>query len=321
MVCSICEEAGHRAPRCECVFVTETNLFLEKYWLPSEDNMEAYDERVKTWAREARFGLPVWRRLWEMMDKVLRWGTKNRDSLIALEYENIPHIGFVRPEPRTVADFKLRIANYVRPNALPEVMQRIIESSTARRAAVALAREAAIEKRVRAEAARRAREAEMMANLMAAREAREAREARRVLAREVIRRHPILEQLEAALGGDRVMDMLDQAHVQAVCALHVLLALIINTDVPAPKSKIQIQMEDNDASFIKENNCVCCMNPLKLGGVVAFGCNHVTCAECAPKVIKMVAANCPMCRQKISTIKFTRDMPTTTYNTLFSAVM
>ena len=51
MVCSICKEAGHTAPRCEGVFVTEKTLFLKKYWLPSGDTTEAYDERVKTWAR------------------------------------------------------------------------------------------------------------------------------------------------------------------------------------------------------------------------------------------------------------------------------
>lgn len=88
-----------------------------------------------------------------------------------------------------------------------------------------------------------------------------------------------------------------------------------------PNPKIRIQMEDDDTSFVKEKDCVCCMNPLNMGSIVAFGCNHVTCAECAPKVIKMVAANCPICREKITTIKFMRDMPSTTYNTLFSAVM
>ena len=320
--------------------MTDTSLFLNKYWLPSGDITEAYDERVKTWAREARFGLPVWRRLWAEMDHVLRGGTQNRASLIALERENIPHIGFVRPAPRTVADFKARIANYVRPNALPEVMQRIIKSNTARRAAWEAVSPMRVEEEEEARREEREereeREMEMEMEMEREEAEEEAEEERRAMATDlgddslrVLHALEALENLESRgivngerfgnideryEAADRIMDMFNggrHALGEAGTGLYMCL----------PKQKIQIQMEDNDASFVKENDCVCCMNPLNMGGVVAFGCNHVTCAECAPKVIKMVAANCPMCRQKISTIKFTRDMPTTTYNTLFSAVM
>ena len=167
MVCSICKEAGHTAPSCKGVFVTETTRFLKKYWIPNGDITEDYDERVKTWAREARFGLPVWRRLWEEMDYVLRGGTINYGSLLLLESQHIPHINFVRPAPRTIAGFKARIANYVRPNELPEVMQRIIELNTTTRAAWEADREER-EARWAAEAeVREARQAERQAERQA----------------------------------------------------------------------------------------------------------------------------------------------------------
>jgi hypothetical protein len=90
---------------------------------------------------------------------------------------------------------------------------------------------------------------------------------------------------------------------------------------PEPTLKIKFQMVSNDTEFInKEEDCACCINPLEPDNTVSFDCNHVTCTKCAPKVIKMVASNCPICREKISTIKFTRSLSIETFNALSSSL-
>ncbi len=90
--------------------------------------------------------------------------------------------------------------------------------------------------------------------------------------------------------------------------------------VPQPALPIKLQMVPDDSEFFEETDCVCCLNPLNQDNTVSFDCNHVTCTLCAPKVIKMVASNCPTCREKISTIKFTRNLSPELFCTLFSSL-
>jgi hypothetical protein len=60
---------------------------------------------------------------------------------------------------------------------------------------------------------------------------------------------------------------------------------------------------------------------LNTDNTVSFDCNHVTCTLCAPKVLTMVAGNCPTCREKISRINFTRNLSPDAFNALFSSVI
>ena len=212
MVCSICNSPGHRANKCNGEFVQMWVSRLGIFWLGDpRGNSIANDERVRVWARESRFGLPVWKRLWKEMDR----GLSERAAWLPA-YSN-----FVRPIPQTIAGFKERIANYVRPN-LPSILEP-----------------------------------------------------------------PPQPQPEPN---------------------------------PAPVLKIKLQMVSDDTEFRKEDDCVCCLNPLNPDNTISFDCNHVTCTQCAPKVIKMVAGNCPTCRENISTINFTHNVSTDAFNALFSSV-
>jgi hypothetical protein len=62
------------------------------------------------------------------------------------------------------------------------------------------------------------------------------------------------------------------------------------------------------------------LNPLNQDNTVSFDCNHVTCTLCAPKVIKMVAGNCPTCREQISRINFTGKISPDAFNVLLSSL-
>ena len=92
---------------------------------------------------------------------------------------------------------------------------------------------------------------------------------------------------------------------------------------PQPNSeqhKIQFQMMSDNAEFFKEDDCVCCLNSSNQENTIAFDCNHVTCTQCATIIIKKFDANCPTCRAKISTIKFTNILSPDNYNALFSSL-
>ena len=214
MVCSICNSQSHRANKCEGEFVRTWVVRLGLFWLGDPRNLEAAirdadDERVRVWAQEARFGIQAWKRLWNQLDTII-----SERAAWHPTYSN-----FMRPIPRTIAGFKKRIANYVRPN-LPSIL-------------------------------------------------------------------PLPPQPEPQ---------------------------------PEPVHTIKLVMVSDDSEFFKETDCVCCLNPLNTDNTVSFDCNHVTCTLCAPKVLTMVAGNCPTCREKISTIKFTHNIPSNTFNTLFSSL-
>jgi len=85
--------------------------------------------------------------------------------------------------------------------------------------------------------------------------------------------------------------------------------------------KIQFQLMSDNAEFFKEDDCVCCLNSSNQENTIAFDCNHVTCTQCATIIIKRFDANCPTCRAKISTIKFTSNLSPDNYNALFSSVI
>ncbi len=212
MTCSICNGPGHRANKCNSEFVDKWVRRLAIFWLGNpRGNLDADDERVRVWAQEARFGLPVWKRLWSILDTIIRERTAWRPT-----YSN-----FMRPIPQTIAGFKDRIDKYVRLN-LPSIL---IEFDNAQ-----------------------------------------------------------------------------------------------PPPPPEPDIRIKLVMVSDDSEFFKETDCVCCINPLNPDNTVSFGCNHVTCSLCAPKVIKMVAGNCPTCREKISRINFTCNLSPDAFNALLSSL-
>ena len=216
MVCSICNSQSHRANKCNGEFVKRWTIRLAVYWLGDPHNPEAAirdadNESVRVWAQEARFGVQAWKRLWTILDTIISERAAWRPT-----YSN-----FMRPIPQTIAGFKERIANYVRPN-LPSILEL-----------------------------------------------------------------PPQPEPEPE---------------------------------PEPEHTIKLVMVSDDTEFFKEDDCVCCLNPLNLDNTISFGCNHVTCSLCAPKVVKMVAGHCPTCRDNISKINFTQKLSPNAFNTLLSSL-
>ena len=185
---------------------------LGLFWLGDPRNPEAAirdadDESVRVWAQEARFGVQAWKRLWNQLGTII-----SERAAWHPTYSN-----FMRPIPQTIAGFKKRIANYVRPN-LPSILE-------------------------------------------------------------------LPPQPE-----------------------------------PQPEHKVRLVMASDDSEFVKETDCVCCLNPLSQDNTVSFDCNHVTCSICAPKVLKMVAGHCPTCRNTISKVNFTQNLSPDVFNALLSSL-
>jgi len=216
MVCSICNTPGHRANKCNSDFVVKWVGRLAFYWLGDPRlHHEAHlrntnDERVMVWGRESTFGIQAWKRLWNQLDTIISERAAWRPA----------YLNFMRPIPQTIAGFKARIANYVRPN-LPSILPL----------------------------------------------------------------PPLPPQPQ-----------------------------------PEPTHTIKLVMVSDDSEFFEETDCVCCLNPLNPDNTVSFGCNHVTCSLCAPKVIKMVAGNCPTCRDNISRINFTQNLSPYAFNAILSSL-
>ena len=131
-----------------------------------------------------------------------------------------------------------------------------------------------------------------------------------------------IRPVEPEIDMDRIIEERDERmrirlHQRNVRELARLTRLVSREPI---KPDIQIKMVTDNLNFFPEIDCVACLNPLNSGNTVAFNCNHVTCATCAPKVIKMVASQCPTCRNKINTIQFTPNILPDEYNNLSSSL-
>ena len=122
MVCSICREAGHNASHCNGQFITEWTENIKRFWIYGHNNSVENDEAVKEWARTFRLTMPIINRLWANLGFIYfekNWCKVNSSNFVQTRFYHLT-------SPLTIADFRERIINYVRPTEEP-IAEAIVE--------------------------------------------------------------------------------------------------------------------------------------------------------------------------------------------------
>ena len=120
--CSICKETGHSANNCNGQFITEWTENIKRFWIYGHNNSVENDEAVKEWARTFRLTIPIINRLWANLGFIYfekNWCKVNSSNFVQTRFYHLT-------SPLTIADFRERIINYVRPTEEP-IAEAIVE--------------------------------------------------------------------------------------------------------------------------------------------------------------------------------------------------
>ena len=121
--CSICKETGHSANNCNGQFITEWTENIKRFWIYGHNNSVENDEAVKEWARTFRLTIPIINRLWANVGETMRekkwWKVNSRNFVQTRFYYIYPSL--------TIADFRERIINYVRPTEEEPIAEALAE--------------------------------------------------------------------------------------------------------------------------------------------------------------------------------------------------
>jgi hypothetical protein len=120
--CSICKETGHSANNCNGQFITEWTENIKRFWIYGHNNSVENDEAVKEWARTFRLTIPIINRLWANLGFI--YFEKNWCRVISSNFVQTRFYHLT--SPLTIADFRERIINYVRPTEEP-IAEAIVE--------------------------------------------------------------------------------------------------------------------------------------------------------------------------------------------------
>lgn len=82
--------------------------------------------------------------------------------------------------------------------------------------------------------------------------------------------------------------------------------------------KVKLLMDQDDANYYIDDVCPICMDKVTPQTVLAFGCKHTLCANCAIDTIHKTTVGCPICRVNITEIHFKPDTNRDTFNKLSS---
>lgn len=121
--CSICKETGHNASNCNGEFIKEWTENIKRFWIYGHNNSVENDEAVKEWARTFRLTIPIINRLWANVGETMRekkwWKVNWRNFVQTRFYSCRPH--------NSIADFRERIINYVRPTEEEPIAEALAE--------------------------------------------------------------------------------------------------------------------------------------------------------------------------------------------------
>ena len=304
MVCSICKEAGHSAPKCNGQFITEWTENIKRFWIYGHNNSVENDRAVKEWAMHFRLTRPIINRLWEKIRGVnheKRWW-----YLSQVDRERFVQTQFILNRPSSVTSFRERIANYVRPAEQEPIAE-------------------ALEERDRQIEERRQRQQQEYQRQRQEREERERQQQRlvqeerdRVLAERIAQRQreavedpnaPVRRNLQRDF--DRVNQMFRNAQQEAMRALRP----------KARPSVIQSQMDAPDTEYFENPDCPICLEALAPDNSVALDCRHTCCVACLKQTLKPgVKHCCPTCRADIKFIRFKSSISPENFNTISSHI-
>ena len=304
MVCSICKEAGHSAPKCNGQFITEWTENIKRFWIYGHNNSVENDRAVKEWAMNFRLTRPIINRLWEKIRGVnheKRWW-----YLSQVDRERFVQTQFILNRPSSVTSFRERIANYVRPAEQEPIAE-------------------ALEERDRQIEERRQRQQQEYQRQRQEREERERQQQRlvqeerdRVLAERIAQRQreavedpnaPVRRNLQRDF--DRVNQMFRNAQQEAMRALRP----------KARPSVIQSKMDAPDTEYFENPDCPICLEALAPDNTVALDCRHTCCVACLKQTLKPgVKHCCPTCRADIKFIRFKSSISPENFNTISSHI-
>ena len=84
------------------------------------------------------------------------------------------------------------------------------------------------------------------------------------------------------------------------------------------KPNVPFHMDDNDASYIHDNACAICMEPIDDKNVIALQCKHAYCANCVAEFVNRCNGKCPSCRENIQKICFKPSILPDNFNKMIS---
>ena len=121
--CSICKETGHSANNCNGEFIKEWTENIKRFWIYGHNNSVENDEAVKEWARTFRLTMPIINRLWANVGNIYI-----EKEWFKVDYRNFVQTRFYHLiSSLTIADFRERIINYVRPTEEEPIAEALVE--------------------------------------------------------------------------------------------------------------------------------------------------------------------------------------------------
>ena len=293
MVCSICKERGHNASCCNGQFITEWTENIKRFWIYGHNNSVENDEAVKEWARNFRLTRPIINRLWEHIRGVnheKRWW-----YLSQADRERFVQTKFSLNKPSTVASFRERIANYVRPAEQEPIAEALAE----------------LDRRAEERRQQQRQEREQQQRLV-----QEQRD--RVLAERIAQRQreaaedpnaPVRRNLQRDF--DHVNQLFRNAQQEAMRALRP----------KAQSSAIQSKMDTLETEYFENTDCPICLEALAPDNTVALDCRHTCCVTCLKQTLKPgIKHCCPTCRADIKVIRFKSSISPENFNTISSHI-
>jgi len=285
--CSICKETGHSANNCNGQFITEWTENIKRFWIYGHNNSVENDEAVKEWARTFRLTIPIINRLWANVGKIYfekKWWKVNSRNFVQTRFYSFVH-------HQSIADFRERIINYVRPTeeepiaeALAE-LERVEDEERIRRIQAAYDDEREQER----EQQQQQRELEQQQQ----QQQQQRRQRREQQKRQQVQRE-LTRWLERALEADRQRILSKQ---------------------------IQWKMDPLELKYFENTDCQVCMESLTSDNTVALDCRHTCCVFCLKQILKVSDKHkCPTCRADIKSIHFKSTISSENFNTISAQI-
>ena len=304
--CSICKETGHSANNCNGQFITEWTENIKRFWIYGHNNSVENDEAVKEWARTFRLTIPIINRLWANLGFIYfekNWCKVISSSFVQTRFYHLT-------SPLTIADFRERIINYVRPTEEP-IAEAIVELERVEEED----RERELEERMRRRILRQVAYDERERELEQERE----REQEREQEQEERMRRMILRQVAY---DEREREEEEEKRQQVQRELERLLERALEEDRQRILSKqIKWKMDPLELKYFESTDCPVCMESLTSDKTVALDCRHTCCVVCLKQILKVSNKhNCPTCRADIKSIHFKSTISSENFNTISAQI-
>ena len=308
--CSICKETGHSANNCNGQFITEWTENIKRFWIYGHNNSVENDEAVKEWARTFRLTIPIINRLWANVEKIYfekEWNkiiTRNFDWFVQTRFYSFVH-------HQSIADFRERIINYVRPTE-EEPIAELLEEERELERDMLEDRERELEERMRRMILRQVAYDEREREQEQERELEQEREQEREQEQEERMRRMILRQVAHD----------EQERQPQQRELERLLERALEEDRQRILSKqIKWKMDPLELKYFESTDCPVCMESLTSDKTVALDCRHTCCVVCLKQILKVSDKHkCPTCRADIKSIHFKSTISSENFNTISAQI-